>query len=77
MEGVVDGLETLTMEDLGRMQAADSEIAPVLEWMRSGQRPMRTEVAGQGQLVKSLWAMWDCLELRGSPVPQMGVPKWK
>lgn len=51
-------------KDLSQMQADDSEIAPVLEWKLNGRRPAGCEVAARGQLVKSLWAMWDCLELK-------------
>jgi len=64
-------------------QAEDRELAPVLEWVRVGQRPSREEVSHLSPGTKGLWAGFQALRLtegvlqRGWVAPATGEVTWQ
>ena len=60
---VNDRSSSLTM-DVRTAQRRDSDLAPLIMWMKHGERPTWDEVKDVSATTKRYWAQWDLLRLR-------------
>ena len=63
-----------TTQELWEAQLADPELKSVIEWLEAGKgRPCRSEIQGVGTRLRSLWALWNKLELPQGSCSDIGM----
>ena len=63
-----------TTQELREAQLADPELKSVIEWLEAGKgRPCRSEIQGVGTRLRSLWALWNKLQLSQGSCSDIGM----
>jgi hypothetical protein len=70
-EGIVDvrlislsSAERWSSEHVQQDQESDPDLQKIMKAMKSGQRPTKQEMSGEGAIAKAYWAQWQSLKLQ-------------